>query len=772
MSVVETKPFLQTIAFVGNPNSGKTTLYNKLTGANQKTGNFCGVTVDWVSAECTQDAQKIQLIDLPGIYTFSQITHDENQDGNEDEQITRRFIDEKQFDVIVNIVDASSLERNLYLTLQCLELGLPTIVVLTRIDLAQKKNIHFSLFQLQKSLGCPVVAVSAKTGAGIEELKTLLFAKTEIPKFHFSYPPMIESRIERLVNEISPSVSRSQAIRWLEGERYSQKQLSNTDTDKIHEILSDTAKNDAELDIHIASARYDFIEKLMLSVIAPSSKMLNVQFIKASKMTRWIDKWTCHRWLGLPCFLAVMYLLFFFAINVGGAFQDCIEQMTELLFVHGVGDLLRSLSTPEWMVIFCQGVGQGVSTVLTFIPVIGAMFFALAFLESSGYMARAAIVMDRLMLFLGLPGKSFVPMIIGFGCNVPAILGARTLDHKRDRILTVMMSPFMSCGARLAIFTVFVSIFFPHNGQNVVFALYLIGILMAIFTGLLLKKTILNGSVSPLIMEMPEYTLPTFRTLTRLSYHRLKRFIINAMRLIVPVCAVIGVLSAIHIPDSDSQGGQQTALSAMAKQITPIFAPMGLTEENWPATVGLFTGILAKEVVIGSLNTLYAQDMETSPESESVHYQQELYAAIMTIPENILTLRGALANPIAAKAPVETLDKKAHQEMQLRFGSEHAAFAYLLFVLLYFPCVSATAAMVREVKRGWTVFSVCWTTGLAYCISVMYFQLSVWSTQPVISSIWCSAIMLILAATIWGIHLVGKQKGSRVLPTQIVYKSS
>lgn len=791
MSVVETKPFLQTIAFVGNPNSGKTTLYNKLTGANQKTGNFCGVTVDWVSAECTLDAQKIQLIDLPGIYTFSQITYDENQEGNEDEQITRRFIDEKQFDVIVNVVDASNLERNLYLTLQCLELGLPTIVVLTRIDLAQKKNIHFSLFHLQKSLGCPVVAVSAKTGAGIEELKALLFAKPEAPKFHLNYPLIIESKIERLVNETTCAVSRSQALRWLEGETYSQESLLTADAEKIHEILysqqmnlqasaSHAAENssvkdivnDAELDIHIASARYAFIEKLMLSVIAPSSKMLNVQFIKASKITRWIDTWTCHRWLGLPCFLAVMYFLFFFAINIGGAFQDCIEQLTELLFVQGVGDLLRYVATPEWAVIFFQGVGQGVSTVLTFIPVIGAMFFALAFLESSGYMARAAIVMDRLMLFLGLPGKSFVPMIIGFGCNVPAILGARTLDHKRDRILTVMMSPFMSCGARLAIFTVFVSIFFPHNGQNVVFALYLIGILMAIFTGLLLKKTILNGPVSPLIMEMPEYTLPTFRTLTRLSYHRLKRFIVNAMRLIVPVCVVIGILSAVHIPDNNSQTQKQTVLAAIAKQVTPIFAPMGLTEENWPATVGLFTGILAKEVVIGSLNTLYAQDIEAATQIEAVHYKQELRAAIMTIPENILTLRGAFANPIAAKAPVETLDKTAHQEMQLRFGSAHSAFAYLLFVLLYFPCVSATAAMVKEVKRGWTVFSVCWTTGLAYCISVMYFQLSVWSTQPILSSIWCSVMSLVLAGTIWGIHLVGKQKEGRAVPTQIVYKNS
>lgn len=767
MNVLQTKPQMQTVAFVGNPNSGKTTLFNHLTKSNQKTGNFCGVTVDWVLAECTLESEKIQVVDLPGIYTLAHVEHDENE-SNEDEKITRRFLEEGRFDVIVNIVDASNLERNLYLTLQCLELGLPMIVAITRMDLAQKKNIQISLYQLQKSLGCPVVAVSCKTGAGIEELKSLLFSNIEPPKFQFRFPALLEQKIQHCCAETHNTLARYQIIRWLEGDTEASKQVA-AQNPALLENKQEPAANDAEFDILIATARYNYIENLLAQVILPYSKLLNAQTAKPSKATQWIDYWVCHQWFGLPCFFAIMYALFFFAINIGGAFQDCVEQLTELAFVHALGDLLHHIGIPNGVVLFLQSLGQGLTTVLTFIPVIGAMFFALAFLESSGYMSRAAIVMDRVMLMLGLPGKSFVPMIIGFGCNVPAILGTRALDSKRDRILTVMMSPFMSCGARLAIFTVFVSIFFPHHGQNIVFGLYLIGICMAVLTGLILKKTILSGSVSPLIMEMPEYTLPSLRSLLRLSTLRLKRFIVNALKLIVPVCGVIGLLNAVQVPapENTTELEPQTVLSVMAKQVTPLFTPMGITQDNWPATVGLFTGILAKEVVIGSLNALYAQP--SSVALDPIVYTDALKEAAWSIPENLLTLRGALQNPIAAKAPVETVDLQTHIEMQQRFGTREAAFAYLLFVLLYFPCISATAAMVKEVKKGWTLFSVCWTTGLAYCIAVCYFQLSTWALHPQSSFAWCAGIAALFAVTLYVIHSIGKQKLGRALPTQIVF---
>jgi len=765
MSDAETN-FLQTIAFVGNPNSGKTTLYNALTGAKQKTGNFCGVTVDSVAAECSFEAQKVQLIDLPGVYTLTQVSND----GHEDERITRQFLDDKKYNVIVNVIDAAHIERNLYLTLQCLELGLPMVVVLTRSDLAQKQNIQISPFRLQKWLKCPVVQVSAKTKLGLDELRDILFKKLSPPSFHLEYSKKLESQIQ-LISDLGlgEEFSRCHVIRWMEGETLPDS-FSETLKNKISTILEDSEEHDSELDIHIASARYTLIEKIVANVLSPTSRLAQLGTVNPKRATQTIDKILCHKWLGIPCFLAVMYSLFFFAMNIGGAFQDSIEQLTTLFLVDGIGELLTSYHFPSWVIAVFQGVGTGLSTVLTFVPVIGAMFFALSFLEASGYMARAAIVMDRLMLLLGLPGKSFVPMIVGFGCNVPAILGSRTLDHKRDRILTVMMSPFMSCGARLAIFTVFVSIFFPKDGHNVVFALYLVGIIMAVLTGLLLKKTLLNGPISPLIMELPAYTLPPFRSLIRSSLHRLNKFLWNATKLIIPVCMVITVMNSAYITDTKT-AEQKSLLAAVSQQVTPIFYPMGLTEDNWPATVGLFTGILAKEVVIGSLNTLYTQPQEQQSDKEhtSLDYAGGINAALWSIPENLLTLRGAFSNPISAQAPTEAIDNVAHQEMLKRFGSSNAAFAYLLFILLYVPCVAATAAMVKEVKKGWTLFSVVWTATLAYSVAVFFFQASTWVLHPFSSTVWCCAVIMALLGTIWGIHKVSQTKFQRSVPTKIVY---
>tara|TARA_R110002110_G_scaffold383245_4_gene594653 strand:+ start:14966 stop:17290 length:2325 start_codon:yes stop_codon:yes gene_type:complete len=773
MSNVETNRFLQTIAFVGNPNSGKTTLYNALTGAKQKTGNFCGVTVDSVAAECSLDAQKVQLIDLPGIYTLTQISNE----GHEDERISRQFLDDKKCDIIVNVIDAAHLERNLYLTLQCLELGLPMVIVLTRCDLAKKHNTQINSARLQKWLKCPVVQVSAKTKLGLDELKDLLFKKLAPPSFHLEYSESLESKIQSVAQSIQASdmaciggdFSRSHVIRWMEGESLPEA-ASPALKEKIFNILGGSAEKDSELDVQIAVTRYALIERIMANTLSPISKLPQLKGVDPKNFTRSLDKLLCHKWLGIPCFLAVMYSLFFFAMNIGGAFQDCIEQLTTLFLVDGLGELLTFYHFPDWAVGLFQGVGMGVSTVLTFVPVIGAMFFALSFLEASGYMARAAIVMDRLMLLLGLPGKSFVPMIVGFGCNVPAILGARTLDHKRDRILTVMMSPFMSCGARLAIFTVFVSIFFPKDGHNVVFALYLVGIVMAVFTGLLLKKTLLNGPTSPLIMELPAYTLPPWSSLLRSSVHRLNKFLWNATKLIIPVCIVITVMNSVFIKEA-STGTEKSILAAVGQQVTPIFYPMGLTDDNWPATVGLFTGILAKEVVIGSLNTLYTQSQEQMSQKEAadLDYIAGIASAIGTIPENLLTLRGAFSNPIVAQAPTETLDNVAHQEMLKRFVSPNAAFAYLLFILLYVPCVAATAAMVKEVQKGWTLFSVFWTTALAYSMAVFFFQASTWPLHPLSSSLWCAGIVLALISTVWIIHRVSQSKMQRSVPTKIIY---
>jgi len=329
------------------------------------------------------------------------------------------------------------------------------------------------------------------------------------------------------------------------------------------------------------------------------------------------------------------------------------------------------------------------------------MFLFLALLEDSGYMSRAAFVIDRLMRVLGLPGKAFVPLIVGFGCNVPAVMAARTLENKRDRIITIMMSPFMSCGARLAIFAVFTATFFPHGGQNIVFALYLIGIFMAMMTGLLLRKTLLKGDATPLVMEMPAYHMPHVKTVLLHAWQRLKGFVFRAGKLIVPICVLIGALNSLNVDGTmnTGEGDVRSVLSSIGHAATFIFAPMGIQPDNWPATVGLVTGVLAKEVVIGTLNALYTQMGHVG-----LMYQ--------------------------------------------KFDGQIGAFAYLLFVLLYVPCISTVAAMLRELNRGWAVFSVCWMTGIAYGTAVVFYQAATWLRHPLSSTMWVVGMISLFFLTI------------------------
>lgn len=364
--------------------------------------------------------------------------------------------------------------------------------------------------------------------------------------------------------------------------------------------LQETEQN---LDVLLADARYQKIHEIVTLVQKKHSDA-------SEHFTAKLDKLVLHRFLALPIFFAMMYLMFLFAINIGGAFQDFFDISTETIFVQGSGWLLQQLHAPNWVIaLVANGVGKGINTTITFIPVIAAMFFFLSLLETSGYMARAAFVVDKAMRAMGLPGKSFVPMIVGFGCNVPAIMAARTLDSERDRLLTVMMSPFMSCSARLAIYAVFVAAFFPSGGHNVVFSLYLIGILMAVFTGYILRKTTLKGHASPLILELPAYHRPSLRRLLRETSLRLRFFVYRAGKLIIPICVILGGLNAITWGGGISSGEANTdsLLSIIGQWITPLFAPMGIHQDNWPATVGLLTGMLAKEVVVGTLNSLYAQ---------------------------------------------------------------------------------------------------------------------------------------------------------------------
>ncbi|MFO1113778.1 MAG: ferrous iron transport protein B, partial [Rhodospirillales bacterium] len=447
------------------------------------------------------------------------------------------------------------------------------------------------------------------------------------------------------------------------------------------------------------------------------------------------------------------------------------------LLVDGGAALLNSLGSPLWLTtILANGIGGGIQTVSTFIPIIACLFLFLSFLEDSGYMARAAFVMDRLMRAVGLPGKSFIPLIVGFGCNVPAIMATRTLDHRRDRIMTVMMSPFMSCGARLPVYALFAAAFFPEGGQNLVFALYLIGIGFAVLTGLVLKRTLLQGETSPFVMELPPYHLPTLRSVLLHTWDRLKQFVFRAGRVIVPVVLVLTVLGSVSTDGTfGNENTDRSVLATVAKQATPVLAPMGITEDNWPATVGMISGIFAKEAVVGTLNALYsalgeqdAGDATAAEEEGGFDLWGGLAAAFATIPENLAGLVDSFTDPLglnivgsgedlAAAAEEQEVAESTFGAMAARFDGQIGAFAYLLAVLLYIPCVAAIAAIYRETGPAWTIFAALWTTGLGYGAAVLTFQIGTFSRDPAHSIAWIAGILVAFGTAVFFMRMAGQQ---------------
>lgn len=469
-----------------------------------------------------------------------------------------------------------------------------------------------------------------------------------------------------------------------------------------------------------------------------------------------IDQVVLHKLFGVPLFLLVMYLMFMFTINFGGAFIDFFDAVAGAFFVQGFTQILNAMDLPEWSVlILAQGLGGGIQVVATFIPIITCLYLFLSFLEDSGYMARAAFVMDRFMRSIGLPGKAFVPMIVGFGCNVPAVMATRTLESERERKLTILMNPFMSCGARLPVYVLFAAAFFPSNGQNLVFALYLIGILMAIATGLIMKHSLLSGESSGFMMEMPTYHIPTFKGISLRTWDRVKLFIRDAGRVIIVMVMVLNVLNSIGTDGSfGNEDSEHSLLSVMGKSLTPLFQPMGIEQQNWPATVGIFTGVQAKEVVVGTLNSIYTRmSLEgASIEPEEFDLLQALNAALATIPHNLSALSNLLLDPLGLNsANIQSLESTATDlnvasgifgVMADRFNGQAGAFAYLLFILLYFPCVATIGAIAREAGKAWAMFVAFWSTSVAYICAVLFYQSANLTEHPTTASV---TIALIIA---------------------------
>jgi ferrous iron transport protein B len=768
------------VALIGNPNCGKTTLFNLLTGAKQRVGNWPGVTVEQKMG--IFDYQNIQydIIDLPGTYSIET----DPMSVSQDELITREFVLAQSDSVIINIIDATNLQRSLYLTFQLLDLQLPMILVLNMIDAVETMGEIINIDKLSQLLGCPIVAVSATKKIGLN----LLYQQIEkIGKNKSIAMPSIDSlgnNQQAIITRYIDELPKDSVLRCFNRWQIIDALLddSNYDlTDEEHEKLNAcrlllATWCDNEIDVALASARYDTIDLVCKKVIDKPREL-------STSFTEKLDKFALGRITGIPFFLFVMYVMFIIAINFGSIFIDFFDIFCETIFVNGSAQLLQSLNAPNWLIIIlAKGIGTGIQTVSTFIPVIGTMFFFLSFLEDSGYLARAAMVVDRGMRCIGLPGKAFVPMLLGFGCGVPAIMGTRTLESTRDRIMAICMIPFMSCGARLPVYALFAVIFFPHHASTVVFALYMLGIMVAIITGFVLKLTLLTGKITPFIMEMPVYRIPTLKSLLSLTWQRLKSFIFRAGKAIVVMITILSILNSWGKDGSfGHENSNNSVLSAVSQTMIPVFEPMGITKENWPATVGIFTGIFAKESVIATLNSLYSMSGNID-KNKNVSLSEGILNALGKIPENLVSLSDAVLDPLGLATVDEnidslklnlSIDSTAISQIKTSFVNSSAAMAYLIFILLYTPCAAALGAVYREAGLKWMTFVAIWTFVIGWIAATVYYQCTLLENSH--SAIfWLTGCGGVMISMIIFMRLLGRYFPCKfnVIPKTIVNKKS
>jgi ferrous iron transport protein B len=567
-----------------------------------------------------------------------------------------------------------------------------------------------------------------------------------LPTFGIDYPEAIQTALDRLTPLVAQQVdnrfgdARWLAIKLLEQDGFALSHgyplLIETAAKLRREIEADTGE---EVDIAMVDSRYGFINLLVRETLCRQSEI-------GRDLSDKIDSVMLHRFLGIPIFFGMMYLMFTFTIKLGRAFKPFFNDISQALFIDGMAYLLALLDSPPWLImLIAQGVGNGIREVAAFVPILGFLYLFISVLEESGYMARATFAMDRLMRALGLPGKAFVPMILGFGCNVPAMLATRTLENPRDRLLSILLNPFMTCGARLAVFTLFAAAFFPDNGGMIVFLLYLIGVIFAALTALLLKNTFLKEEFSLVLMEIPNYHVPKLKNVLINTWTRVKTFVVRVGKIIVTMVLTLQILSALGTDGSFKANNiEHSVLSAAGRAVTPVMAPLGIRDDNWPATVALFTGILHKVVAISTLKTIYADaDQPLLPQQKpEFDLSSSVKRAFMTIPMGLKKMFGIA--PSNQQAGQDSFVAALHAHFDGKIG----AFAYLLFILLYFPCIATTAAAYRESSLGWSAFMVVWSTGLAYLTATLFYQLATYGQHPGTSLGWVSGIAVITAAVV------------------------
>lgn len=661
-----------TIALAGNPNVGKSTLFNALTGARQHVGNWPGKTVEKKEGNFKYKGQDIRVVDLPGTYSLTAYSIEEI--------IARNYIVKEKPDVVVHVVDAENIERNLYLAVQLIELGARVVVALNMVGLAEKQGIFIDEKKLSRLLGVPVKKIEANRNIGISHLLEAAIAESSKkrhvkPLIH--YGPELEEHIAKIEHEIRKKLALPKAyspgwvaLKLLERDKEVVKLVEGTKNGK--DALSEVEKNRAHLkrvfgedvDTAVADARYGFIEGAVKESVKRS-------LVDKLSFTERLDEIMLSRAFGIPIFLAVMWLLFTITFELGMPFVDLIEKFFSFLgenaslFIAGAG-------APAWVSsLVSDGLIGGVGSILVFLPNIFLLFFLIALLEDSGYLARAAFLMDRVMHRIGLHGKSFIPMLLGFGCNVPAIMATRTLENKKDRILTILINPLMSCSARLPIYVLFTSAFFPENQGTIIFSLYVIGVVLAIIMGLVFKRLFFKGLSSPFVMELPPYRLPTMTSLVIHTWERGKQFIVRAGTIIFTVVVFVWFLA--NMPLGVEYASQESLLGQGGTIIAPVLAPLGFG--NWQSAVALSFGFVAKEVVIGTLGTLYG------------------------------TEKTGLAN--ALKQNFTPL----------------SAYSFMLVALIYIPCMATIATIKKETMSWkWTGLAVGYSLILAWVVAFVFYQ--------------------------------------------------
>ena len=705
-------------ALAGNPNCGKTTLFNELTGSNQYVGNWPGVTVEKKEGRLKTHGEDVTVVDLPGIYSLSPYSAEE--------MVTRNFIIGDDPDVIVDVVDATNIERNLYLTLQLAELGRPMVIALNMMDMLKSRGMEIDVQKLEHRLGIPVIPVAASRGRGIKELVDRAHhtgedqAAAQLAPFdeqHLAqrindkygmnpyishqlherrehhgqeyrstyvidemYSGRVLEAILRIEDIIEPKcMEKGMALRWSavkliddDTPTIEALELSDGEAHLIDEIVRSLESQYGERDMIIADQKYRFIcqicEECVTRLKGPGELTLSDK----------VDAVVTNKYLALPLFIGVMALVFFITFGpLGTRMTEGLDALISDHFTPWVKAGLESLHASAWAVsLVCDGVIQGVGSIVAFFPQILLLFLFLSILEDSGYMARAAFIMDKLLHKTGLSGRSFVPMLMGFGCSVPAIMAARTLENERDRRMTMMLTPFMSCSAKMPVYALFIAAFFPAYRGLVVFGIYAAGLIVAIVCAMLLKKTVLKGGHAPFVMELPPYRLPTLKTLWRHLYERIKDFAVRAGTILLAASVVIWFLQSFSTSFqllTPEQTGD-SILAAIGKIIAPIFTPLGFG--FWQASVALVSGFVAKEAVVGTLTILY---LPTGMEMTAV-------------------LQEVFATPVAA-------------------------LSFMVFVLLYMPCVAAFSAMRREMNSlKWAVGTVAFQTGVAWVASFIVYQ--------------------------------------------------